>query len=139
MQSSKVCSTEKEALVKTAAAELNLEKYIVSVSKKEKKENRWKEWKQKALHEQFSRETECHNESKTWEWLRKGELNRETESLLCAAQEQAIRTNSVKYNIDKTSETPRCRLCNENVESVTHIISACPNLAKNQYRKSMIK
>ena len=57
------------------------------------------------------------------------------ESQPCPAQEQAIRTNSVKYSIDKTSETAHCKLCNENVESVTHIISACPNLAKNQYRK----
>ena len=54
---------------------------------------------------------------------------------VCVAQEQAIGTNSVKYSIDKTSETPRCRLCNENVESVTDIISAYPNLAKKQYRK----
>ena len=67
--------------------------------------------------------------------MRKGELKRETESLLCTAQDQAIRTNSVKHSIDKTSETPRCRLWNENIASVTHIISACPNLAKNQYRK----
>ena len=62
-------------------------------------------------------------------------LKRETESLLCAAQEQAIRTNSVKYSIDKTSGTPRFRLCKENVESVTLIISPWPNLAKKQYRK----
>ena len=51
------------------------------------------------------------------------------------AQEQVIKINSVKYNIDKTCKTPRCRLYNENAESVTHIISACPNLAKNQYWK----
>ena len=51
------------------------------------------------------------------------------------AQEQAIGTNSVKYSIDTTSETPRCRLCNENVERVTDIISAYPNLVKKQYRK----
>ena len=55
--------------------------------------------------------------------MRKGERKRETEGLRCTAREQAIRTNSVKYSIDKTSE------------SITHIISACPNLAKNQYRK----
>ena len=41
----------------------------------------------------------------------------------------------MKCSIDKTSETPLCRLCNENIESFTHIISACPKLAKNQYRK----
>ena len=129
----KYAAQSKEALVKNAAAELNLKKYIVNVSKKEKKENQLKEWKQKALHVLVVRETECHNENKKWKWFRKGELKRETESLLCAAQEQSIRTNSVKYSNDKTSETPRCRLYNENVESVTHIISTCPNLAKNQY------
>ena len=41
----------------------------------------------------------------------------------------------MKYSIDKTSENPLCKLCNENIESFTHIISACPKLAKNQYRK----
>ena len=71
--------------------------------------------------------------------MRKRELKRETESLLCVGQEQAIRTNLVKYSIDKTSETPCCRLCNENVESVIHIISACSNLVKNQYRKKHAK
>ena len=47
-------------------------KYIVNVSKKEKKKKQLKEWKQKALHGQFLREVECDNESKRWEWLRKG-------------------------------------------------------------------
>ena len=60
-------------------------------------------------------------------------MKRETESLLCPAQEQTFQTNLVKYSIEKTSETLLCRLCNKNVESVTHIISDCPNLTKNQY------
>ena len=55
--------------------------------------------------------------------------------MICAAQEQALRTNSVAYSIDKTSTTPLCRLCKEETGSVTHIVSACSNLAKNQYRK----
>ena len=45
------------------------------------------------------------------------------ESLFCAAQEQAIRTNLMKYTTDKTGETPRYRLYNENFKSVTHIIT----------------
>ena len=105
------------------------------MTKKEKKKNPLKEWKQKVLHGQFVNKTGCHNESKKWEWLRKGELKRETESLLCVAQEQAIRANSVKYSIDKTSETPRCSLCNENIEGVTQVINACFNLIKDQYQK----
>ena len=105
------------------------------MSKKEKKENRLEEWKQKTLHGQFLRETKCHNESKKMGMVEEGELKRDTKSLLCAAQEQAIRTNLVNYSIEKTSETPHCKICNENVESVTYIISACLNLARNQYRK----
>ena len=57
------CATQsKKALVKTAP-----EKYIVNVSKKEKKGNRLKKWKGKAPHVKFVRETKCHNESKKWE------------------------------------------------------------------------
>ena len=40
----------KEVRVKTAAVELSLEKYIFNASKKEKKENQLKNWKEKALH-----------------------------------------------------------------------------------------
>ena len=35
-------------------------------------------------------------------WLRKGDLKRETEFLLRAAQNNAIKTNNVKARIDKT-------------------------------------
>ena len=38
---------------------------------------------------------------KTWTWLIKGNLKRETESLLIAAQNNAIRTNHIKARIDK--------------------------------------
>ena len=35
-------------------------------------------------------------------WLRKPDLKFETEAMLCAAQEKAIRTNYLKQKIDKT-------------------------------------
>ena len=50
MQSSKDATEIKEVLVQITSAELNLEKYIVNVSKKENKENRLKEWKDRALY-----------------------------------------------------------------------------------------
>ena len=49
------------------------------------------------------------DKNKTWQWLSKSYLKFGTETLLCAAQEQAIRTNYVEYHIDRTSESPLCR------------------------------
>ena len=39
---------------------------------------------------------------KTWTWLRKGNLKKETESLIIATQNNAIRTNYIEAKIDKT-------------------------------------
>ena len=44
---------------------------------------------------------------KTWTCVRKGNLNRETESLLIAVQNNAIRTNYVKARIDKMQQNSR--------------------------------
>ena len=59
------------------------------------------------MHGQFIREnTEKVDKEKTWQWLSRGDSKVGTEVLLCAAQEQAIRTNYIKYHIDKTSDSP---------------------------------
>ena len=62
---------------------------------------------------------------KTWTWLRKGDLKRETESLLIAAQDNAIRTNHIKARINKTQQNSKCRLCGDRDETINHIISEC--------------
>ena len=50
-------------------------------------------------------------------------------------QEQAIRTNYVKHNIEKTIKNPLCRLCGENGESVQHLVSGCEKLAQREYKR----
>ena len=55
--------------------------------------------------------------------------------MILAAQEQALRTSSIKYSIDKTSETPLCRLCGDATETVRHIVSGCKKLAQREYSK----
>jgi len=65
----------------------------------------------------------------------KGDLKAETESEIVAAQDQAIQT---KYYVTKilSAETDRkCGLCQQFDETIDHIISACPILAKEQYIK----
>ena len=71
---------------------------------------------------------------KTWTWLRKGNLKRETESLLIAAQDNAIRTNHIKARIDKTQQNTKCRLCGDRDETINHVISECSKLAQKEYK-----
>ena len=71
----------------------------------------------------------------SWRWLWNGYLKKETKGMICAAQEQVLRTNSVKCYINKTSDCPLCRLCGKRLESVWHIVSGCSNLAQDEYKK----
>ena len=64
-------------------------------------------------------------------WLRKGNHKRETESLLIAAQNKAIRSNYVKARIDKMQQNCKCRLCGDRDET---IISKCSKLAQKKYK-----
>ena len=61
-------------------------------------------------------------------------LNKKKEEIICEAQEQALRTNSVKCYIDKTSDSPLCKLCGKILETVWHIVRSCANLAQ-EYKK----
>ena len=70
---------------------------------------------------------------KTWTWLRKGNLMRVTESLLIAAQNNAIETNHIKVRIDKTQQNSKCRLCGNRGEMINHI-SEWSKLAQKQYQ-----
>ena len=71
---------------------------------------------------------------KTWTWLRKGNFNRETKSLLIAAQNNAVRTNHIKVRIDKTQQNSKCRLCGDRDETINHIISESSKLAQKEYK-----
>ena len=72
--------------------------------------------------------------SKTWEWLRRGELKKETEGLITAAQDQSLRTNVMKARIEKSHVSPMCRMCNAAEETVFHIVSECRVHAQTEYK-----
>ena len=40
------------------------------------------------------------HDQRKWQWLKARELKWEIESLICSAQEQALRTNAIKNGID---------------------------------------
>ena len=56
------------------------------VLKKADKEQRLLDWEEKALHGQYLRQTKEVRSEQSWVWLQNGDLKRETESLIVAAQ-----------------------------------------------------
>ena len=63
-----------------------------------------RKWEEKQLYGCFKRLISNISHEKTRTWIRKGNLKKETESLLIAAQNNAIRTNHIKVRIDKTQK-----------------------------------
>ena len=107
----------------------------VSTTKKQKKEQKHKQWKEKQLHGKFIREKEEIRSEETWGWIRKGYLKKETEGLIFAAQEQALRTNWIRKNIDGQEVSEKCRMCGERDESINHLIAKCKKLAQKEYKQ----
>ncbi|CAB3986556.1 Hypothetical predicted protein [Paramuricea clavata] len=68
--------------------------------KKKAVEKLEKAWIDKRMYGQYKRDLGNDvDREKTWWWLKKGNLKPETEALLCATQEQALRTNYVKFQL----------------------------------------
>ena len=88
----------------------------------------------KQLHGRFKRLINNISHEKTWTWLRTGNFKRETESLLMAAQNSAIRTNHIKARIDKTQQNSKCRICGDRDETINHIISEYSKLTQKEYK-----
>lgn len=61
---------------------------------------RFESWKSKPLHGQILLQTKDVRDKTSWNWTRKGNLKKETEGLITAAQDQALRTNPVKGHFE---------------------------------------
>ena len=68
---------------------------------------------------------------RSWEWVRSGYMTKSAEAYLFAAQEQALKTNSIRsrihreVNVDGGVVSDLCRVCGEKVETVAHISGGC--------------
>ena len=54
--------------------------------------------------------------------------------MLMVAQDQALRTNTIKGTVDKQSVSPLYRLCREKEETINHVVAQCKMLTQNKYR-----
>ena len=77
----------------------------MSIARKQK-------WEGKQLYGRFKRLMNNISHDKTWTWLRKGNIERETESLLITAQ-NVRRTNQIKARIDTMQQNSKCKLCGD--------------------------
>ena len=84
---------------------------VASDMKRSKKEKRLEDWDKKVLHGQYLRQTKEVRSDQCWAWLHNGDLKRETESLIVAAQNQSIRTDLVKAMTDKSQGDSLCKVC----------------------------
>ena len=71
----------------------------------------------------------------TYRQIRKGYLKKDTEGLIFAAQEQALRMNWTRKNIDGQKVSRKRRMCGERDESITHLIAECKKLAQKEYKQ----
>ena len=92
-------------------------------------------WINKPMHGQLARQTAELSTQESWQWLQRGELKKETEGMIMAAEEQALRTRYIQRAIDGVNISPKCRKCNVKDETINHIVSECSALAQNQYKK----
>ena len=89
---------------------------------------------EKQLYGRFKRLISNILHEKTWTWPRKGNLKKETEYLLIAAQNNAVRNNHIKARIEKTQQNSKCWLCGDRDETINHIISECSKFAQKEYK-----
>lgn len=116
--------------------DLSITEMIKTVNIKQTLRDELKEkWANKSLHGQYLKRIakEGTNKEKTFGWLKRGRAKGETEAVLTAAQDQALRTKHYEKVVLKTTRDDKCRICKEGSETIDHIISACPQLAKKEY------
>ena len=133
---------KKELNVKEIARKNNesvtkLTKRVKQHAKSQALDNISQKWESKAMHGQYpSRIKEADVDFKqTNNWLKGTGLKAETEGLIIAAQDQSLATRLYHHKIIKDGTSPLCRLCYRYEESIDHILSGCPELAKTEYIK----
>ena len=113
----------------------NKAKEVKNIVKKQGKEQIRIIWEQKPLHGQYLKRLKRPdvNETETHKWLKSSGLKSETEGLIIAAQDQSLMTKQYQSEIMKNGMNPKCRLCNQYNETIDHIVSGCPVLAKSEF------
>ncbi|XP_053114534.1 uncharacterized protein LOC128328501 isoform X2 [Hemicordylus capensis] len=128
--------SEEDALQMVKNAKLFNTNETKQAYKKEQVKNRAEKWRNKPLHGQYLHNITGKSDiTKTWQWLKNDNLKKETEGLILAAQEQALRTNAIRAKVEKSTTNSKCHLCKEADETVNHLISCCKKITQTDYKQ----
>ena len=105
----------------------------------EKESRRWKDegrsvkirkksFMDKQWHLEFMRKADEKGSQETWNWLETGTLKKETQRMLMAMQDQALRTNEIKSKVKKQSVSSLHTLCGEREEIICYLAAECKML-----------
>ncbi|KAF2895313.1 hypothetical protein ILUMI_10868 [Ignelater luminosus] len=112
-------------------------RYYDPQSKKENNKTKKEQWENKQLHGQhpYYLKQEDIDEAASDMWLMEGRLFPETEGFIIAIQDKVINTKNYRKYIlqDKTLTDDKCRICNQQQETIEHIIAGCSILASIDY------
>ena len=75
----------------------------------------------------------------SYRWLKSCDIKGETESTTVAVQDQAISANYFKNKILKEETESKFRLCKQHEETIDHLTSGWPILAKDEYLMRHVK
>ena len=87
------------------------------------------------MHGQFQKATEKVKGNKSWDWLKKGYLKKETENTIIAAQDQALCTENMRKTVYGENVDSTCRVSGSANETVAHIAAECQKLAQKKYKQ----
>ena len=89
------------------------------------------------MQERYLSQIKYKDKIKAWKWQRKSNMKECTQPLIVSAQEQAVKTNCVKFDKDKTTESPLCRICVVENETVSHAVSKYVMLSRKEIKRGM--
>ena len=75
------------------------------------------------------------DKEKSWLCMRKYDLKIPTEILIRTVREKAIRTNYVKYHIDKSVDSPSCEMFGETSKTINHNVIEYSKLAQRECKR----
>ena len=131
----KQLSTSKEEILKEVIRSRVIENNKCGRSKEEVHKEHREKYEQKPLQGQFRKATEEVRSKRSWDWLKNSYLEKETESTVVAAQDQALCTRNLRNAVYRENVESICRACGATDEAVVCIVSEYSKLAEKEYKQ----